>query len=550
MIKKIFGKLTKILGTVIAALLFFAPSFKPSKVAAKAEEVISPNSQAANVYTEEEDMNEVIGTYGRSWQGAAPGIARTPKGRLFACLFSGGENEPQVENYVIFSYSDDDGETWIDPFMVVCHPDEHTRVFDPSLQVDPLGRLWLNWNQQYPMPDGRDFPYGWWRIRVDNPDAPIEQVKAQINAQTPQRITGGIRINKFIVLDNGEWMQPMALSGGPYIKYMVSSDQGDTWEMRGTVQKNTIGVYEPTVVQKKDGTLWSLIRLGVAQSALGPAGGVGQSFSSDGGESWSTVEEALPRPLIGASARLYFGRLKSGALLFITNDSETIRRVNLTAYLSYDDGETWPYSLVLDDRVGVGGSIIDGPSYPDCVQADDGRIYAVWDFGRYDEKEMRMSVFTEEDVKAGRMVSAEARDKVVVSKLGPYKDVTAVTTELPESFSVKKGTALADVTSRFPTQVQVLDEDGTSYTLEGNWAGKNYNPQEEGEYVFYYALSDTEGQKYLKDTHDLLSVRVTVEADKGCSATVSTTTIAVIGVAVLAMGTLLSVKSGRKKNER
>lgn len=512
-----FRKVLKRLCAVAVATAGLLGGLGVASTQARAAAEVSPNDRPAEVVVD--PSGEWLEPEMRSWQGASPGIARTAGGRLFACLFSGGVNEPKPENYAIFLYSDDDGKTWVDPLFIVHNPHEQTRVFDPSVQVDSLNRLWLCWNQQYPIPGGKDFPYGWWRLRIDDPDAPIEEVKQEIRTQTPARMAMGIRINKFIEMSNGEWMQPMAIAGGPYVKLMVSADKGDTWTLRGTVPKGTIGVYEPMVVEKLDGSLWLLTRLGMAQSVLGPAGGVGQAFSDDGGASWSDIEESLPSPLVGSSARLYFGRLRSGALLFITNDSDSIRRVNLTAWLSYDDGKTWPYSLLLDDRIGVGGSLIDGPAYPDCIETDDGRIYVVWDFGRYNEQEMRMTVFTEEDIKAGRLVSASARDKVVVSKRGPYKDIESVGTAIPDSLQVKVGAALADVIAKLPSTVEVTDEDGKTYTLSGSWAGKNYNPQVAGEYEFYYTLDATEEQKDLKDTHKLLTVRVTVKKG-GCGGAV------------------------------
>lgn len=46
-------------------------------------------------------------------------------------------------------------------------------------------------------------------------------------------------------------------------------------------------------------------------------------------------------------------------------------RSHLTAMLSEDDGETWPYTLLLDERNEV--------SYPDAKEADNGYIYVTRD---------------------------------------------------------------------------------------------------------------------------------------------------------------------------
>jgi hypothetical protein len=51
----------------------------------------------------------------------------------------------------------------------------------------------------------------------------------------------------------------------------------------------------------------------------------------------------------------------------------------MTAYLSEDDGKTWPHTLLLDTR---------STSYPDACQGKDGTLYIVHDLGRRKEKEV------------------------------------------------------------------------------------------------------------------------------------------------------------------
>ncbi len=109
------------------------------------------------------------------------------------------------------------------------------------------------------------------------------------------------------------------------------------------------------------------------------------------------------------SARFFLRRLRSGNLLLVRHappDGKT--RSHLAAYLSEDDGATWIGGLTIDERPGV--------SYPDGVETDDGRIYVIYDFQRYRDKEVLMAVFTEEDVRAGGFVSSAARERVLVNK--------------------------------------------------------------------------------------------------------------------------------------
>ena len=86
-------------------------------------------------------------------------------------------------------------------------------------------------------------------------------------------------------------------------------------------------------------------------------------------------------------------------------------RRDLTAYLSDDDGETWPYKLLIQD----------GPcSYPDAAQDKDGRIYIPYDIGRHGKgAEIRMARISEEDIINGRIISEDSRLGILISRTGP-----------------------------------------------------------------------------------------------------------------------------------
>jgi hypothetical protein len=67
--------------------------------------------------------------------------------------------------------------------------------------------------------------------------------------------------------------------------------------------------------------------------------------------------------------------------------------------------------LLLDQRTGV--------SYPDIAQAPNGDIYVHYDRDRYGAAEILFARFREDDVKAGKLVSADASLKnLVKSRLG------------------------------------------------------------------------------------------------------------------------------------
>ena len=91
-------------------------------------------------------------------------------------------------------------------------------------------------------------------------------------------------------------------------------------------------------------------------------------------------------------------------------------RNNLTALLSEDDGKTFPYSLLLDERNKV--------SYPDCAEGKDGFLYIVYDRERGSKnqreeksaKEILLAKIKEEDILCGRL-SEKSKLKIIVSKL-------------------------------------------------------------------------------------------------------------------------------------
>lgn len=138
---------------------------------------------------------------------------------------------------------------------------------------------------------------------------------------------------------------------------------------------------ENMIVERRDGTLWMLIRTGASV--------LWQSFSSDGGHSWAPP---TPSAFVNPGVRFFIRRLTSGRLLFINTPDPRERRT-LLAYLS-DGRDDAPFGvgLMLDTR--------DKVSYPDAVQAPDGSIYAVHDYDRQSAGEILLDVFSEDELVA------------------------------------------------------------------------------------------------------------------------------------------------------
>lgn len=345
--------------------------------------------------------------YDRLDYGMTIGIERTPGGRLWACWVAGGDSP---DAYFVLASSDDEGASWSDPRVVLDSHEEglgdKRSILVGNLWTDPRGRLWLFFDQSMDMFDGRG---GVWATRCDNPDAD------EPTWTKPERIWHGVMLNKPTVLSTGEWMLPISLDQRPGFRkfkgcfaeldplrganVFVSTDEGETWDRRGVVSFPDPDWHEHMVVERKDGSLWMLART---------KRGIMEATSTDSGKTWSEpVDSAIQHPV----ARFFIRRLQSGKLLLIKHGDKIDAhegRVQLSAWLSDDDGKTWQGGLVLDERTGI--------SYPDGFQAPDGTIVISYDRNRATDGEILMARFTEEDVMAKAFEGLKSRAKMLISR--------------------------------------------------------------------------------------------------------------------------------------
>ncbi len=352
-----------------------------------------------------------------------PSLAVMPGGRIWATWYAGPSGGEDENNYVVLASSGDDGETWEEVLVVDPDGPGPLRAFDPEIWVDPSGRLWFFFATA---DDGEVEAHDGTTVKLSGKDNAQTWVmiasdgrKADTAWGAPRHIAPGVMMCKPTVLRNGEWLFPIsdwevrvnkdpeAASAGVY----VSQDGGESFSLRGAalVPVEARNFDEHMIVERNDGSLWMLVRTHPQFSDS-----IGESVSWDGGATWSEVKPSAIKHL---HSRFFITRLQSGSLLLVKHGriDERLRRPpherrDLRAFVSDDDGLTWIGGLMLDEREQV--------SYPDGQQAEDGRIYVTYDHMRRRDKAIHMVVFTEEDVRAGEIVSESGRLQVVISKPG------------------------------------------------------------------------------------------------------------------------------------
>lgn len=337
------------------------------------------------------------------------GAALTPKGRLWASWVGGGDSP---EAYTVCAFSDDGGDTWNAPALVVDGHDPKRIPFPRSnivanLWRDPAGRLHLFVSQSMYVNDGR---MGVWETVSFNPD------DKKPDWSPIRRICDGAALNKPIVLGNGTWLLPVEAprTWGEWVGAfgtngrdagafaLASVDGGRTWERRGGVTIPGSGWPEPHFLELKDGSIRMYMRVGK---------GLRMAESRDEGRTWGRVSK--PDGMDQPDARCQVRALASGNWIFVKHLSppdsyNDNKRRGIVAYLSRDEGKTWEGGLVLDSRWWT--------SYPDVEQGPDGTIYVTHDFERGREAEIILHRFTEQDVLAKKFQSPQSRKGVVVMK--------------------------------------------------------------------------------------------------------------------------------------
>ena len=349
----------------------------------------------------------------RAWQGA-PSIARTHGGRLYLSFMSGGIYEPDPRNYRPHYYSDDNGETWNGPFMVLeSDSGNRMRVSDGSLWTAPDGRLWMFW-VLCPYADGLEMPNYTQKMDMEN-DSEYHAMEAENEiwcsvCENPDEdelrftearfLFRGQMINKPFVTASGAWLIPCYLTPArSYFEFYRSEDCGKTFTpVRAEGRALQRAFDEPSFYQVPDG------RIAVAVRTREPR--YLRMFSSDDGKTWSAPEIFME----AASQRPQVQTVKGGASVLVTSVHSSKR--NGMRLLVSEDGIGFTERLLLDDRERV--------SYPDFDQAPDGTLFIAYDRER--NNKIRKSLITQSSEAAKEILFARVSRRTVES--GEMDEVT------------------------------------------------------------------------------------------------------------------------------
>lgn len=268
------------------------------------------------------------------------------------------DNTGTTKGYSVYvSRSTDNGSTWDNPRLLIPHGDDYGSFYASSIVTD--NGTFLFYNRFYGDPNG---------VLKSN----IYVMKSTDNGTTWQdeqeiatTANFSLTFNNGLVLRNGTLLKPYHYGNWYYSSgVLISTDNGTNWFEGGAIELEEVagkGVFEPTVIERLDGSLYALLRTNL--------GVLYYSESYDKGLTWSY---AKPTNIVSADAPAVMRRISfepSVVLLSWNNNSEHRHPLCLT--WSDDDGITW------SDNVTIAQTNYDS-DYPDICPLSGNTTIISW----------------------------------------------------------------------------------------------------------------------------------------------------------------------------
>ncbi|RLE37017.1 hypothetical protein DRJ23_06510, partial [Candidatus Acetothermia bacterium] len=187
--------------------------------------------------------------------------------------------------------------------------------------------------------------------------------------------------------EDGVWILPVEWERAWSAAFLRSTDDGETWEIIGDLGRAAgAHLIQPTVIRRSNGALLAYMR--------SQEGYIYRSESRDLGETWTVP---VPTSLPNNNSGIDMVRLRSGLLALVHNpvglppappglDERWPARMPvgfdrwgprspLVVSFSPDDGDTWPWSVTLEEGPGE-------YSYPTVIQGRDGTLHITYTYRR------------------------------------------------------------------------------------------------------------------------------------------------------------------------
>ncbi|MCC6486098.1 MAG: exo-alpha-sialidase [Candidatus Hydrogenedentes bacterium] len=357
-------------------------------------------------------------------------IVETPEGDLLACWFHGSGERKEDDVLIQGARKRKGADTWSEPFVMADTP--NLPDCNPVLFIDPRGTLWLFWiavqdnewggsllkyrtSTDYSK-DGAPV-WNWQDVihcrptnletkfveavtEAEKQYAPmlesntrlkgeLQEWKSRAGDKLAQRIGWMTRLHPIMTSDN-RMMLGLYSDVWNCSLAAFTEDWGGTWTFSEPIITFELGNIQPAFARRANGEIAAFMRdNGIPKK-------VRTATSKDDGKTWGPVTHLdIPNP--GSSVECTV--LKNGHWVLVCNDANEGRHI-LTAYLSEDEGKTWPVSRRIENFEPEKGS----GSYPSLIQANDRSIHCSYSYTRSDVpgSTIKHVRFHEEWIRAGQ----------------------------------------------------------------------------------------------------------------------------------------------------
>ena len=333
-------------------------------------------------------------------------IVETPEGDLLACWFHGSGERTADDVAVLGARRRKGSSSWSEPFVMADTPD--LPDCNPVLFVDPRGTLWLFWitvqdnewggallkfrtSQAYTA----DGPPAWdWQdvihCRPMNLEPKFTELFGQAESVLAPLLASNDRLrDAYAALKTASgdklmrrlgWMtrlHPIMTSDSRMMLGLYSDvfncslaaftvDWGKTWRFSEPIMTIQLGNIQPSFVRKESGAIVAMMRDNGLPKCIRVA------ESKDNGVTWGPVGLMKIR---NPGSSLECVALTNRHWVLVCNDTYSGRHI-LTAYLSEDEGDSWPWNRRLEDFAEGKGSA----SYPSVIRAADGTVHGTYSY--------------------------------------------------------------------------------------------------------------------------------------------------------------------------